>query len=101
MNLTLQLRKGVIKESIGQLEYAVQDVFNQEIINMTLSRTMIMGHPDLSIGDEVYVIVSPFDPKRGRIAIASSLKQINDLYQQKLELDSKYRDMKKINQVFY
>ena len=94
MKQSLQLRKGIIKEAISKFEYLVEDVFNEEIINMTLFGKMKMVYPSLNIGDEVYVIVSPFELQRGRMANTTTFKMDNDLFGQKLELDSKHEDKK-------
>ncbi len=94
MKQSLQLRKGIIKEAINKFEYLVEDVFDEEIINMTLSGKMKVVYPSLNIGDEVYVVISPFEPQRGRMANITTFKMDNELFGQKLELDKKYKDIK-------
>jgi len=92
MEQSLKLRKGIIKEIVNKFEYLVEDVFDSEIINMTLSGKMKMVYPSLNIGDEVYIIVSPFEPNRGRMANGTTFKMENDLFGQKLELDKKHKE---------
>jgi len=86
------LRKGRVTEKIGRFEYLVEDLFDQEIINVTLSGKIKMEIENLYVGDEVYVIVSPFETNRGRLPVASSFKMDNDLFGQKIELDRKQRE---------
>ena len=94
MKQSLQLRKGIIREAVSKFEYLVEDVFDEEIINMTLSGKMKLVYPSLNIGDEVYVIVSPFEPQRGRMANTTTFKMDNELFGQKLKLDKKQKGIK-------
>lgn len=89
MKKSLQLRKGVIRKVLDRFEYLVEDIFDQEMIHMTISGKMKMGYPDLNIGDQVYIVVSPFEPQSGRIANTTTFKMNNELFRQKLELDKK------------
>ncbi len=70
----------------------VEDMFNQEIINMTLSGKIKMQVYNLKVGEEVYVITSPFEPGRGRLPSKSAFKMDNNLFGQKLELDRKQEE---------
>lgn len=92
--MKLRLRKGIVKEQINKFEYLVEDVFNKEIIRMSLSGKLIMNYLILNIGDEVYVIVSLFETNRGRLANGTTFKENNDLFRQKLELERRYENMK-------
>ena len=89
MKPSLQLRKGIIKVAISKFEYLVEDVFDGKEIKMTISGKMKMTYSSLNIGDEVYVVVSPFEDNRGRMANTITFKMNNELFRQKLELDKK------------
>lgn len=92
--MNLRLRKGIVKEKVERFEYLVEDIFNKEIIRMSLSGKMIMNYLNLNIGDEVYVVVSPFETNRGRLANETTFKMNNELFGQKLELERRYQKMK-------
>ena len=92
--MNLWLRKGIVKEQVEKFEYLVEDVFNKEIIRMSLSGKMAMNYLILNIGDEVYVVVSPLVTNRGRLANETTFKENNDLFRQKLELERRYEKLK-------
>ena len=92
--MKLRLRKGIVREQAEKFEYLVEDVFNGEIIRMSLSGKMIMNYLILSVGTEVYVVVSPDKTNRGRLANETTFKEHNELSKQKLELDRKYEKIK-------
>lgn len=91
MKKSIRLRKGIVKEAINRFEYLVEDVFDDEIIRMTLPGKMVMNYLRLSTGEEVYVMVSPVEPNKGQLATMTTFKMDNDLYGQKLELDKKHK----------
>ncbi len=94
MKKSLKLRKGIIVVAVDKFKYLVEDVFDNEIINMTLYGKMKMVFSGLNVGDEVYVAVSPFDSNRGQMVTSKLFKTNNELLRQKLKLDIKQKKQK-------
>ena len=92
-NYNLRLRKGTIREQLNKFEYLVEDLFDKEIINMSISSKMKMVYPNFNIGEDVYVTVSPFEPNRGRLTTITSMKMNHELFGQKLKLDKKHKSL--------
>jgi len=92
---SLKLRKGIIIVVVDKFKYLVEDVFDSEIIDMRLSGKL--NFPNLNVGDEVYVAVSPFDLNRGRMVTSSLFKMDHKLFGQKLDLDKKEKKKKQVN----
>ena len=90
----LLLRKCTVIQIISKTEYIVEDIFDKEKINMTISNKFRMNYFKIEIGEEVYVSVSPFEKNRGRIATTTSFKGDNELYKQKVKLDERQKEMK-------
>ena len=86
------LRIGIIKEKIGEFEFLVEDIFDKEIVNMTMSGKQRMHYINVEIGDEVFVEISPYEPLRGRLATITSFKMNQELYRQKIELLKRKED---------
>lgn len=60
------MRKAIIKEEIDPGTFKVVDIENKEELEMTLRGKARMNYINISIGDEVCVVVSSANPKKGR-----------------------------------
>ena len=86
MQKKLILRKTIIRKQLNSNTYLVEDIHNNEELTMSFS----LNHKAkiiLDIEDIVYVIVSPYETNRGRLATDSYFKMNENLLKQKEDLD--------------
>lgn len=72
--MKLILTKAVVKENIGKSQYLVEDIFDKQIIQISLSGKQRMHYYDLKIGKEIYVVYSPHDSTKGALVTETEFK---------------------------
>ncbi len=88
------LRKARIKEIISHTEYLIEDLLDQEVLHMRVSGKQRMHYIRFELGDEVYVMTSPYDPKKSRLLTSTDFRMddTNSLNRAKYELDQKLKN---------
>ena len=88
------LRKGIVEKELVTDLYQIKDILTGKEILTSLSGKLRVANFKLEIGEIAYVIVSPADLTRGRLAIEGHRGGLEDYKRDKELLDNNIDPMK-------